>query len=69
VNETAVQLIGLGVLVLAEQYMINPMAGYAILAKVWDFLANIFAQLSWLFGFAAMHARANYYTVVNANGG
>lgn len=62
-NSDTIQLIGLAVLILAEQYAIAPWQ-FPVFAKIWDFMANLFACLSWYFGFAAMRARDNYYLAV-----
>ena len=62
-NSDTIQLIGLAVLILAEQYAIAPWQ-FPVFARIWDFLANLFANLSWWLGYASMRARANYYTAV-----
>lgn len=62
-SSDTIQLIGLAVLILAEQYAIAPWQ-FPIFAQIWDAIANLCAQLSWWLGYASMRARANYYTAV-----
>jgi hypothetical protein len=64
-NSDVVQLIGLGVLILVEQYAVAPWQ-FPVFARMWDYLANFFAAIAWITGRASMIARANYYSVVNS---
>jgi hypothetical protein len=64
-NSDTVQLVGLAVLVLAEQYMIAPWQ-FPVFARAWDIIAKAAAWLSYHLSFVAMRARANYYLVVNS---
>lgn len=63
-NSDLIQLAGLGLLILCEQYAAAPWQ-FPVFAKIWDFLARILSAISWATGFAAMHARNNYYAVVS----
>jgi hypothetical protein len=67
VNSDTAQLIGLAVLLLAEQYMIAPWQ-FPLLARLWDIIARITASIANTLGFISMRARANYYLVVNYGG-
>lgn len=63
-NSDIIQLIGLGLLILAEQYMIAPWQ-FPVFAKMWDFIARITGTLSWLLGRLSVEARLNYFSVVS----
>lgn len=65
-NSDAIQLIGLGIILLAEQYMIAPWQ-FPFFAKMWNFLANLFALLSSKFAIASITARDNYNLVVGSD--
>lgn len=64
-NSDTIQLIGLAVLILAEQYAVAPWQ-FTAFAKFWDWLATFCSKLSWLLGYLSMRARINYYVAVNS---
>lgn len=62
-NSDVIQIIGLAVLILAEQYAISPWQ-FPVWAKMWDYLANLFADLAVALGYMSYRARKNYYLAV-----
>lgn len=66
-NTDTAQLIGLAVLILAEQYMIAPWQ-FNVFARVWDAVAKICAFMADILGWVSMQARLNYYQVVSYGG-
>lgn len=62
-NSDVIQLIGLAVLILAEQYAVAPWQ-FPVWAKAWDFMANLFADLAALLGYMSYRSRQNYFMAV-----
>lgn len=62
-NSDVIQLIGLAVLILAEQYAVAPWQ-FQMFAKMWDFMANMFADLAAVLGYMSYRARQNYFMAV-----
>jgi uncharacterized membrane protein len=58
------QLIGVGIIMLAQAYVVQPW-NFPIMAAIWDSIAILAAQLANAFAWLAMHARSNYYLAVN----
>lgn len=66
-SKELIELIGTCIVVVAQIYMIDG-HDFPFLAWAWDVIARLTGQLANLLGFASLHARANYYTVVNSYG-
>lgn len=62
-NSDMIQLAGLALLLLAEQYMVAPWQ-FQPLARMWDIIARVCGEIANVLGFISLQARANYFSVV-----